>query len=98
MADPVLDGTVRKVIQDKAQQGFYIDPEDALVEAKTILDESFKTREQKTKDTSFKEGVKTQKQKAKAGAVGTSGPRQEIDESKMTSEEYAKYHNIPRTN
>jgi len=94
--DPMLDGTVQKVIRDKGNQGFYIDPEDALVEAKALCDESFKTREQKTKDDSFKEGVKTQKVKQKAGAVGTSGPRQEVDESKMTSEEYAKYHSIPR--
>jgi hypothetical protein len=94
----MLDGTVQKVIRDKGAQGFYIDPEDALVEARALCEESFKAREQKTKDESFKEGVKTQKVKAKAGAVGSSGPRPEVDESKMTSEEFAKYHNIPRAN
>ena len=98
LADPVLSGTTQRLIAEANAKNEYLDQEEALDQAKKLLDERLKPEVKKAKEESFEEGQEKAKEKGKAGVVGSSGPRPEVDESKMTSEEYAKYHNIPRAN
>jgi hypothetical protein len=97
-SDPLLDNTIKGIMADENRQGRYIDPFDALEQAKELLDSRLKPQVDKAKEESFKEGQSKAKEKAKAGAVGTSGPRPEVDPDKMSSDEYAKYYNLPRAN
>lgn len=95
LKDPLLDGAVRKVIQDSNAINIHIEQEDALVIAKKMIETRLKQAEDKAQTTGFTEGQDTARKKTQAGAIGETVKSPPVDDSKMTAAEYRTYHGIP---
>ena len=94
LKDPVLDGTVRRLIAEKRMNGQDFDQEDILAEAYKLLEARTKPQIKDAKTEGVAEGKEIAHKKEQAGAVGETGAREKVDESKLSSKEYAEYHGL----
>ena len=95
LADPILDGQVRREI---ALQGNQVDYELALQNAKKTLDARFKPQIQEAQKAGMKEGQQIARSKELAGAVGDTQSKVVTDDSQLSAADYAKKYNLPRVN
>ena len=94
--DTLLDAATRREMELMRSQGKLIDPERALENAKKTLDERLNAKSQEAKEEGLEEGKNIAKTKEQLAAVGEAGKTPEVDESKLSADEWAKLHNIPR--
>jgi DNA-binding SARP family transcriptional activator len=94
--DPVLAGTHKRLLEQAAAKGEYLDYEEAFTQAKKLLDERVKPQVKEAKQTGVTEGTELARKRGELGAVGVTGKQPEVDESKLSSEEFAKLHGLQR--
>ena len=92
--DPILAGTTMRLVEQATARGESIDYEDAISQAKKMLDERVKPQVKEAKQTGVAEGTELARKKGELGAVGETGKQPEVDESKLSSREYAKLHGL----
>lgn len=97
LADPVLRGTLRSIIEQENAQNRYIDQEIALQQAQSLLNERSQPQVKEAKTEGFEEGSQLARAKEKAGAVGdTSKAAAPVNPDQLSAAEYAQYYNLPR--
>ncbi len=96
LKDPVLSGTVQRLITEANFNNKQLDQEEALTQAKKLLDERIKPQVKEAQTQGEQEGAKIAQEKAKLGSVGETPTSEKFDESKLTADEWAKYKNLPR--
>ena len=95
--DPVLAMYTQKLIQDANTRNEYLDQESALTEAKEKIAERVNPQVKQASKEGIEEGQKLAKEKLENAAVGTTSVAQpQVSDDDLTSEEYAKKHNISR--
>jgi hypothetical protein len=94
--DEMLSIAVEREMRKQSQEGLIIDPEKALEDAEKLLNERMKPAQEQAKAEGVKEGQDVAKLKQQLTAVGEPGKAPEVDESKLSAEEFAKLNNIPR--
>lgn len=95
-SDPLLDAAFRKEMLTQQQSGKRIDPDTALKNATALIESRLKITTEKAKDEAVTEAKDAALKKEQLGAVGESGKQPEVDPSKLSAAELAKYLNIPR--
>lgn len=98
LKDPLLDGAVRRIIADANSQGLYKDQEEALAEAKQMLDERTKPQVREAKNEGFEEGAEIARKKQQAGAGGGSKAKEKVDPDSLSAAEFAEIHGLKREN
>lgn len=96
LQDPVLSGTVMRLISEAQASGNYLDQEDALSQAKQLLDARIKPQAEKAKKEGLVQGTDLAQKRAELGKVGDTPTSQKLDPNELTADEYAKYFNLPR--
>lgn len=96
LADPLLSGAVTHLIREANKKGQYMNQEDALSEAKKMLDERTKPKVEEAKTAAFADGQEIARKKEQAGAVGEGKPNKEVDPDTLSAAEFAEYHGISR--
>lgn len=96
LADPVLSGTVMRLIGEAKASGSYLDQEEALRQAEQLLDARIKTQASKAKQQGVSEGADLAQKRAELGKVGETPTSQKLDPKELSADEYAKYFNLPR--
>lgn len=85
------------IVEEKiAKNVGYIDREEALREAKELIDSRLKKETTQAKETGVEEGQKIAEQKQQSVAVGESGTIPKTSEEELSPAEFAKLNNIPR--
>jgi len=92
--DPILAGTMMRLVEQANARGESIDYEDILSQSKKMLDERVKPQVKEAKQTGVDEGTELARKKGELGAIGETGKQPEVDESKLSSKEYAKLHGL----
>jgi len=94
LKDPVLDGTVRRLIADKKANGELFDHEAILSEAKKLMEKQVRPQMKIAKTEGVEEGQEIARKKEQAGAIGEVGARDKVDPNKLSAEEFAKYNGL----
>lgn len=94
LEDPVLAGTTQQVMRRANTEGKRINLEDALVQAKQILDDRVKPKASQAKKEGVEEGKEVTRKKEQAQAIGDVREHAEIDESKLSADEWAKHKGL----
>ena len=97
LEDPILHGTVARLMQQARESGNYLNQEVALSQAQSMLDERLKPATKEAAAKGVAEGKEIAKKKEQAQPVGQTGKHQEVDPAKMSSEDFAKHMNIPHS-
>jgi len=95
--DEMLSIAVEREMRKQSKEGLIIDPEKALQDAETLLNERMKPAQEQAKAEGVKEGQDVAKLKQQLGAVGNTAKVEEKDDASLSSAEYAKKYNIPYT-
>lgn len=99
LKDPVLDGTVRRLLAEARDNRTYLDQEDALAQAKDLLDKRLNGQVKEASKDALAEGQELARRKAQAGAVGETTIKAPVkDESQMSAKEWAEANGISRAN
>ena len=98
LKDPLLSGTVKQLLADANSQGKYLDQEQALQNAKDLLDKRIQGQSVKAEKDGFNEGQETALKKEQAGAIGEAKQVPEVDEKTLSASDYALKNNLPRIN
>jgi hypothetical protein len=96
LTDPVLDGTVLRLMQEARQNQTYLDQEDALAQAKKLLDERIKPQVREAQIQGEKEAMGIAQKRAEFGKIGETTKSQKMNPDELSADEFAKYFNIPR--
>lgn len=96
LADPILSGTVTHLIRQANQKGQYLNQEDALAEAKKMLEERTKPKVDEAKTAAFADGQEIARKKEQAGAIGEAKANEKVDPETLSAAEYAEYMGLPR--
>lgn len=97
LKDPVLAGTVRRLIDEANSQRRLLDQEDALAQAKDLLDKRLQPQVKEASKDALQEGQELARRKAQAAAIGeTSVKSPQKDESQMSSSEWASAMGLQR--
>jgi hypothetical protein len=97
LEDPILAGTVQRLIADANAKGMYIDQEDALSRARQMIEERIKPQISQAKREGEIEGSDVARQKQQAAAVGdTSAKAPAKSDSELTAEEFAAKNGLKR--
>ena len=95
LKDPVLTGTIQRVIAEANAKNEYIDQEDALAQAKKLLDERIKPQVQKAQTEGVEEGQEVARKKQQAGAIGdNSQGKTKVEPDKLSAKEFAEYYGL----
>lgn len=95
LSDPIIRATVVDIIQNENRAGRRIDQEDALNQAKKLLDERLKPVVQDATKQAFNEGQNLGIAKLQNGAIGeTNQVAPVMDDDSLSSEEYARKYNL----
>ena len=96
LQDPILKGAVNQLIADANAQGNYKDREEALTEAKEMLNQRLQAGTQTAKKKRLQEGQELALAKQHAGTVGEGRKEEPINDDQLSSAEFAKKYNLPR--
>lgn len=96
LQDKVLSGTVLRIMQEARQNQTYLEQEDALAQAKELLDSRIKPQVREAQIQAEKVGSNIAQKKAELGRIGETPSSQKIDPKELSADEYAKYFNLPR--
>ena len=96
LKDPALSGIVLKLMSEARANQSYLDQEEALAQAKSLLDERVKSKVKEALTQGEATGAKIAQDRAKMGNVGETAPAQKINPDELSADEYAKYYNLPR--
>lgn len=94
LKDPILAGTVQRLIQEGSVNQKYVDQEEALATAKKLLEERVKPQVKEAAAQGIEQGQEIARKKGELGAVGESGPRPKVNLDELKAEEFAKYHGL----
>jgi hypothetical protein len=94
--DRLLKATVKDVISEVNSRGEMIDQEDALATARDLIAKSITPQAKEAEKQGFQEGQEVARAKEQSAAIGISGKREPVDQSKLSAKELEKYLNIPR--
>jgi hypothetical protein len=94
--DKLLRAAYILEVQDLMSKGRYVDRETALEQAKEVVEGRAKPIVAAAKQEGLKEGQDIAKTKQQLGAIGETGKQPELDDSKLSADEFAKKYNIPR--
>jgi hypothetical protein len=97
LADPVLDGTVRRLLAEAREKGEYLEQEAALDRAKKLVEERVKPKAEEARQEGFEQGNELARDKEKLGAIGEGAPRENVDATKLKAEEFAQFKGLPRS-
>ncbi len=96
LSDRLVKTAYDAVIRDKmASRVPYIDRDDALREAKDLIDSRLRRDSAQAKNEGVEEGQKLAQQKQQLGAVGETGKAPEVSDDNLSSAELAKKYNLP---
>ena len=93
--DEMLSIAVEREMRKQSQEGQIIDPEKALADAETLLNERMKPAQEQAKAEGVKEGQDVAKTKQQLGAVGETAKVEEVGDDSLSPAEFAKKYNIP---
>ena len=96
LKDPVLAGTVERLLGDANRSKKYLAYEDALLQAKSLLDERIKPKIDQAKGEGLEQGQNIVRKKIEAGTIGEAATPPSNDDSVLTAAEFAKKYNIPK--
>lgn len=97
LEDPILDGAVRRIIQDANSKNLRLDQEDALRQAKELLEKRLGPQVKKAEAQGFEEGQEIARKKAQAGAVGEVSAKSPVKgDDELSSAEFAAKYNLAR--
>lgn len=96
LSDKVLSGTVLRLMQEARQNQTYLDQETALAQAKELLDSRIKPQVKEAQIQAEKVGSNIAQKKAELGRIGETPSNQKMNPEDLSSDEFAKYLNIPR--
>jgi len=96
LKDPVLDGTVIRLMSESRANNVYLDQEEALAQAKKLLDERVKPRIKEAQSEGMRTGAEFAQKKAQMGTIGDTPSNQKVDTDDLTADEFAKHFNLPR--
>lgn len=95
LQDPILSGTVAQLIARARTEGTYIDQEDALAQAKELLDKRLQPQVQTANTEGLAEGQKLAREKQQAAAIGdTNRTNQPPSDEELTADQYAAKYNL----
>ncbi len=94
LKDPILAGTVQRLLVNANQKGEYIDQEEAFTQAKKMLDERVKPQMKEAQSKGVEQGEDIAKKKGQLGAVGETGARPEVNPDDLDANEFAKHHGL----
>jgi len=99
LSDPVLAGTVQRLIHEANAKGQRKDQEEALAEAKSLLDSRLKPQVNEAKREGVSEGQELAQKKQQAAAVGDTGTKSPVKgDNELSATELAAKYGIPRVN
>jgi len=99
LSDKLVKTAYDAVIREKMESHVpYIDRDEALKEAKDLIDSRLKRDSMQAKIEGVEEGQKLAQQKQQLGAVGETGKAPEVSDDKLSATEFAKKYNIPVAN
>lgn len=98
LADPVVRGAVKEIIAEARNSGQYIDQNEALRLAEVQIEARLSKKVNEAKAIGEKEGLEVAAKKEQLGGIGTTAGKSEVDTSKLSSKEFAEYHQLNRAN
>ena len=97
LSDPFLAAAVNHVVKEANKNGEYKDWNDALADAKQMLDARLTPQVKQASEEGVQEGQELARKKLENAAIGTTttaAPK--LDDSQLTSEQLKQKYNIPR--
>jgi len=97
LEDPILDGAVRRIISDSNLRGQRVDQEEALSQAKEMLEKRLNPQVNKAEAQGFEEGQEVARKKQQASAVGDTGSKSvPKEDDELSAAEFAAKYNLVR--